>query len=216
MPDKVSLAQLGQRADTHDAVCPTQHATAERILSFVKPGDQVLELGGGDGRLAMDIAPHVDSYICSDAAEDLVSVAAARTRSLGNVRCLSLGTEDASLPRNQDIVLGIDLLHLLDDVPRALQRMHWLLRPGGLLITRTVTVAGPTQALKLPDLLRRMMGRKPHMSMVTSAALERMVRTAGFEVVSCDMVPRYSRNCMIVARARPSSGEATGEGAERL
>ncbi len=201
MTDEVS--QVGDlRMQPAGTGSVSRDATSERIVSYTKSDQTVLELGAGDGRLAFDIAPHVGRYICSDAAADLVSVAASRTRGLGNVECVNLSAEDASLPRHLDMVIAIDLLQQLDDMPRALRRVHGLLRPGGLFVSRTVTVAGSSQALRLPDLLRQMIGRPPRMSLVSAPALERMVRTAGFDVISCDMLPRDSRNCMIVAKAR--------------
>ncbi len=201
MTDEISQA-TGPHAAGMQPACPVGQATIERLQSFVNPDDTVLELGGRDGRFAVALAPFVSHYICSDAEDDLVSVAQARTRDLKNVECVNLSAQDASLPRHLDAVIAIDLLHTLDDIPHALSRIHGLLRPGGLLLSRTVTVEGTSQALRLPDLMRQMLGRRPKMTMIPPAALERMVRTAGFEIVSCDMVPRGSQNCMIVARSR--------------
>ncbi len=190
------------RAVAHEPGSATEWATVERFKSYLKPDQTVLELGGRDGRMAVAFAAEVKRYICSDAAGDLVDVAKARTRHLQNVDCVNLSAEDASLPRHLDAVIAIDVLHQLDDIPRALSRAHGLLRPGGLLLSRTVTVSGSASALRLPDILRKALGRRPRLSVTSPATMERMVRTAGFEILSCDMVPRGSNNCMIVARSR--------------
>ena len=56
---------------------------------------------------------------------------------------------DASLVAGSfDVVMGFNLLHLVEDCPGYLARMHDLLAPGGLLIIKTPCLAEPSLGLK--------------------------------------------------------------------
>lgn len=196
-----ALRAVGEVRGTHPKDA-TMSPTLERFRSYLNAQDHVLELGGGDGHVTRILAPFVSHYTYSDADPHLLEAAKAELTDLRHIDFVQIRAGNAGLPTGVDALLAVDYLHRLDDLPRALHRVRGMLRPGGMFLSRTVTVNGAGHMLRLPDLLRRLFGRQPHLSIVSAAALERMVRLAGFEIISCDMLPRGGNTCVIAARAR--------------
>lgn len=180
------------------------HDLQERVRSFMRPTDHVLELGSGTGAMADKLARHVARYHCTDASGAMVDLARNRLQwaCRTHVRCAVARVGAPDLPQDQDMVLALDLLHLLDNVPDALRQIHALIRPGGYFIAKTPCFTGPAMTLRLPLYLAYLSGRAPRITMMRPETLERMVRSAGFGIVSCEALPRGSRNILIVAQVR--------------
>ena len=177
-------------------------AMLDRIISYLQPGDHVVELGAGTGSTALVLAPHVARYDLTDFSAEMIAIAAAKTADVENITCDQIAADDPDLPRGVDVVLALNLLHLMKDVPKSLRLMNGMIAPGSFLISNTVVFQGLGRLLWLPIKVMQLFGKAPHVTTMTQASLERMVKAAGFEVVSCEMLPRKGRTCMIVARAR--------------
>ena len=191
------------RVAVHSALRPGvdpdgRKAAAERLQSYVKRSHHVLELSGGSGALAREIAPLVARYDLTDPSPAQIEMAEAAAEGLPTLRCRVGRLGDPALPRTVDVVVAMNLLHRLPDLPHGLRQINGLLRPGGLLCCKTPVSPGPQMATRGPVALwRRITGRGVPL---TAEGLERMVKSADFGIVSFDRVPRGSEHCMIVAR----------------
>jgi SAM-dependent methyltransferase len=109
--------------------------------------------------------------------------------------------EDESL-RGQpyDVVLAMNLLHLLDELPARLRRIHELVAPGGLFVSKTPCIGDLGFAFKLVIPLMRAAGLAPYVSFVTERSLGEDIAAAGFELLETGMYPRKSRSFFVVAR----------------
>ena len=113
----------------------------ENIRKHVKESDTVIDFGCGTGTYSIAIADKVKSIHATDISEKMLSIASERTRSrdIGNINFEHIGIFDTKLqPESYNVVLAFNILHLQQDLNKALHRIHELLTPGGLLISKTV------------------------------------------------------------------------------
>lgn len=81
----------------------------------------------------------------------------------------------------------------------SLDRGQSLLKPGGVLISKTVCLAEQTRLWAIPISLMRMVGFAPYVNMMTFADIEGAITEAGLDVIETGLYPEpYSR--FVVAR----------------
>jgi ubiquinone/menaquinone biosynthesis C-methylase UbiE len=164
----------------------------------------VLELGSGTGTTALKLAAHAREILATDYAAEMISIATAKADAAGvsNVRFRVCSVNDPVLARASfDVVMAMNLLHLLPDLPGQLRLIHRLVRPGGLFISKTPCVGDQGLAVRLAIPLMRVVGIAPYVNFVTERSLTSDLEHAGFEVLETGMYPRKSRSFFVVARA---------------
>jgi SAM-dependent methyltransferase len=106
----------------------------------LQPGEQVLEVAGGAGRVGLQAAAAVGpegSVLCSDFSPEMVRVARERFERLGvsNVETRALDAQDLKLDDGSfDAVLCRFGYMLMPDPRQALRESARVLRPGGRLV----------------------------------------------------------------------------------
>lgn len=83
-----------------------------------------------------------------------------------------------------DAAIGYNILHLLHDRPATLASLHRLLRPGGLFITKTVSLPEMSPLFRVILPIMQAIGKAPHVTFVSEAALEAEIEMAGFEIIA--------------------------------
>lgn len=96
------------------------------------PGKNVLEIGCGTGRFTEAFAESGAAIIAVDISADLLEVARARSLPPDRVRFVEKPFEECDVDGPFDAVIGSSVLHHLQ-IGISLQRIHDLLRPGGIL-----------------------------------------------------------------------------------
>lgn len=91
-------------------------------------------------------------------------------------------------------------MHLVDDLPDTLARIHSHLRPGGLLISKTWCFADLGLKLRLLFPVLRIVGMFPPATALSVDQLRRAMQDAGFEIVDQQLFGAYPANPYIVAR----------------
>ena len=206
MPQESPQAAFWNRVARRYAAMPmrkpeTWEETLARTARHLHPGAQVLELGCGTGSTALRLAPHVAHYTATDDAAEMIAIATERAADLPTLHPLQARPGDGSLPRGPfDAVMAFNLLHLLPDLPAALSEAHGLLKPGGLLITKTPCLGGPWLALWPLVRTLGLFGKAPPLRFLSPAALERRITAAGFTILERDDLPRRPPSRFIVAR----------------
>ena len=105
----------------------------------------------------------------------------AQQAGIDNVKFIQSSVEEFTADGSYDMVLALNLLHLLPDRTAALAKIHRLLKPGGLFISSTVCLADSMWYLRPVIPVLQWIGKAPYVSFVgTSDVLDEMA-AAGFE-----------------------------------
>lgn len=179
--------------------------TLERSRAWLKPDDRVLEIGCGTGTTALRLAPHAGHITGSDISQEMIAIAEEKrvAEGTGNVAFIGAPSSDARLEGSAfDAVLAFNVLHLLDELPMALNRVRSLLKPGGLMISKTPCLADMTVALRLLIPAMRLVGQAPPVNFLSKAALPRAVEEAGFRIEESGLHAAKGNSLFIVARKR--------------
>lgn len=136
-----TAAEHWARAAEKDEVGASAEAARWMLrVADLQPGERVLEVAGGAGRVGLQAAAEVapeGSVLCSDFSPEMVKVARERFEQLGasNIETRVLDAQDLDLDDTAfDAVLCRFGYMLMPDPPRALRESARVLRPGGRLV----------------------------------------------------------------------------------
>lgn len=184
--------------------------TLDRTRALLTPDDQVLELGCGTGSTALRLAGDVRSYLATDLSAGMIAIAREK-QSASAIPALAfrIGTAEASIFEvgRYNAVLGFNYLHMVRDVPATLRRIHTLLAPGGLFISKTPCLGDMNPLLSLVLLPgMRAIGKAPYVSVFKQAELCKLVSSAGFDILATEnhATKGNDRRPCIVARKKQS------------
>ncbi|TNF85940.1 MAG: class I SAM-dependent methyltransferase [Gammaproteobacteria bacterium] len=151
--------------------------------ALMRPDMEVLELGCGTGSTALTHASHVAHIMATDVSAAMIGIGREKAELAGidNVRFRQSGVEEFEAPDGSyDMVLALNLLHLLPDRRGALAKIHSLLKPGGIFVSSTVCLADRLWFLRPLIPLLQWVGKAPYVSFVGAEQVMREVVTAGF------------------------------------
>lgn len=174
-------------------------ALLDDVLARLRPTDRVLEIGCGTGGTAIALAPFVASYTASDFSAEMLRIARAKPAPTPP-RFVLADARTALAEGPFDVVCAFAVLHLVDDLPDLLARIHAQLPPGGLLITKTWCFADLPLKLRLLFRLLRGFGLFPPATLLSVAGLHRTLQDAGLETVDQRIFGANPQNPYIVAR----------------
>ena len=154
--------------------------------SFFEPNMRILEFGCGTGTTAIHHAPHVQHVDATDISENMIEIGRGRAREAGiNNITFTRGTladfnaEDASL----DVVLGLNVIHLLPDRQETLAEVARILKPGGIFVSSSACLGHSfLRFIRLVAPLGKMMGLMPDVFIMTEAELATEITRAGFKI----------------------------------
>ena len=174
---------------------PAYEETLDRMREILQPHHRVLELGCGTGSTALELADSVDRYIGTDVASKMVEIAQGKLTEQ-SPQNLSFAVQDAGAMTSgsNDVVLALNLLHLLPDLENTLAEIYKALPSGGLLISKTGLLKDGLWLLPLVIPLMRAIGKAPFVRSLSEESLIGLLENAGFKVteklVQGGMVPR--------------------------
>jgi len=116
----------------------------DAILKNVEFGanSRVLEVGTGEGRTALNIAPHAGDVYGIDIDEEILKVASAKLGESGleNVHFIEAAIRETSFEDDFfDVILCPWVLHHVDDKNAAMREVCRILKPGGVFLSIDVT-----------------------------------------------------------------------------
>jgi ubiquinone/menaquinone biosynthesis C-methylase UbiE len=176
--------------------------TLERVRSYLTPSQRVLEVGCGTGTTALHLAPHAAQIVASDLSPGMIDIARAKAEAAGieNVSFLTGTLDDLDVdPRSFDVVMAFNVIHLLADIPGALRRLHNLLTPGGLLVSKTPCIGEMNPLVRLAIPVMRAFGKAPFVNFVKMSSLRESISDAGLTIVETGLYPAKSHSLFIVA-----------------
>ena len=152
---------------------------------YFEPDMQVLELGCGTGSTAIVHAPYVEHFYAIDISSKMIEIAQGKadTKGIENITFEQSTIDEYCAPdQTIDAVLGLSILHLLDNKEDVIARVHKALEPGGVFVTSTACIGDTMKFLKVVAPIARFLGLMPFIDVFTTKELEDSLTAAGFEI----------------------------------
>lgn len=156
-----------------------RHIVADYIRPT--PGMRILDLGCGPAEI-LAYLPHDITYVGYDMSAAYIDSATARFGTRGEFRCRLLEQAEANGLEKFDLVMGIGVLHHLDDAQSAafMALAQSALKPNGRVLTRD-----PCYAAGQNPLARFLIARDRGQHVRDATAYERLGRAAFSQVTGC-------------------------------
>jgi ubiquinone/menaquinone biosynthesis C-methylase UbiE len=185
-----AAARFWDRAADRYARMPMRGEAAWReklaiIRGLTGPEAEVLELGCGTGSTAIEIAPHARRILATDISGRMLEIARqkAAAAGAGNVAFRRAGVEELEAPEGAfDLVLAMNLLHLLEDREGAMARVFPWLRPGGAFVSGTMCLSDGLGWVRWVSPVARRLGLFPALQSFPETRLTEELRRAGFAI----------------------------------
>ena len=163
----------------------TYERKLEQTQALFSPRDQVLEFGCGTGSTALIHAPHVGHITATDYSPKMIDIARSKLGEVTNVSFeVSTLEQWSAPPASYDVVMGLNILHLLPDHRRALAKAYELLKPGGYMVTSTACIGEMNGVLRTILPIASALRVLPYVAVFTQDEFEADLRAAGFEIQS--------------------------------
>ena len=146
---------------------------------------EVLEFGCGTGSTAIDHAPYVKHIQAIDISSKMIEIAQGKAdaNNIENVTFRRSTIDELSMnDQTLDAVLGLSILHLLDNKEKVISRVHKILKPGGIFVTSTACIGDAMKFFKIVASIGKFLGLMPLVKVFTTRELEDSFTDAGFEI----------------------------------
>lgn len=169
---------------------------------YFKPEMEVLEFGCGTGGTAIIHAHYVKHIRAIDISSEMIKIAKAKAEAQGinNVTfeqstIEELKTADCSY----DAVLGLSILHLLENKESAIAKVYKMLKPGGVFVTSTTCMGDAYSWFKLIAPIGKALGFFPLVRIFTAQDLIESLTDGGFPI-DYQWQPSKDKAIFIVAK----------------
>ncbi len=157
----------------------------EVTRQYFRPDMEVLEFGCGTGSTALLHAPYVRHIRATDFSSKMIDIAKCKAEEQGveNVTFEVAAIEDLDIPdESVDAVLGMSILHLLENREEAIARVFRVLKPKGVFVCSTACIADMMFLLKYVVAVGRFLRLFPLVQVFSVRALEQSLTDAGFVI----------------------------------
>ena len=172
---------------------------------YFLPDMGVLELGCGTGSTAIAHAPYVKHILAIDISSKMIEIAQGKAdaKNVENVTFMrSTIDEFSASDQTFDAVLGLSILHLLDNKEEVTAKVHKMLKLGGIFVTSTACIGDTMMRfLKVIVPIGKFFGLMPMVKVFTTKELEDSLTDAGFEI-DYQWQPGKGKAVFIVAKKR--------------
>jgi ubiquinone/menaquinone biosynthesis C-methylase UbiE len=169
---------------------------------YFQPDMEVLEFGCGTGSTAIIHAAYVKHILAIDFSTNILAIAQGKAdaKKITNITFKRSAIEQFSVPDHSfDAVLGHSILHLLEDREGVIAKVHKMLKPGGLFITRTVCLGDTMKFVKFILPIGKFLRLMPLVKVFTVQELLDSITESGFEI-DHQWQPGKGKSVFIVAK----------------
>lgn len=174
--------------------------TRDRIAQILQPHHRVLEVGCGTGSTALELAGGVDRYIGTDVSGSMIAIAQGKQSADTPAHLRFAVHEAGDLPAGpHDVILALNLLHLLPNVQEVIATIYDALPPGGLFIAKTALMAASPWYVRWAIPPMQWIGKAPFVCSLSEAELRQMLKQAGFQLTESLVQPGLAPRIFTVA-----------------
>lgn len=179
-----------KRAQSYDSNITAHNLQYQRIIdktiSLVEKGATVLDFGCASGEISRGIAPYVKSLHGVDISPQMIHLAnqKAMENQADNLKFSVMDIMDVQLDTCQfDIIIAFNILHLVDDAHAVINRIHQLLKSGGILISQTPCLSERHILVRTIIHMAQVLDFAPSIHSFTANELEENLRNNHFRVI---------------------------------
>ena len=174
---------------------PASQELIARTKEYLNANDNVLDYGCATGTKTIELADRVKHIHGLDFSAEMISEATKKKDKV-NVTNVSFsqGTifNDDLEKASFDRIIAYSIIHLLEDSEKVIQRIHELLKPGGLLISETACFKDKMDfKTRLEFTTYRFMKRLGifplHLNMFKISDVEQLINRQNFNVVKAEI-----------------------------
>ncbi len=174
----------------------------EITRSYFREDWEVLEFGCGTGSTAIAHAPYLKHIRAIDISSKMIDIAR-RKADDGNVQNVSferMTIDDLRVPNQSlDAVLGLSILHLVENKAAVIAKVFKMLKPGGVFISSTACIADSMKFFKFIAPIGSFLRLMPLVAVFSEADLVDNLTKAGF-VIDHQWQPGKGKAVFIVAK----------------
>jgi ubiquinone/menaquinone biosynthesis C-methylase UbiE len=174
----------------------------EITREYLRSDMEVLEFGCGTGSTALLHAPYVKHILATDISSKMIEIAQGKAdaQNVENVTFRCTAIEKFSLPdQTLDAVLGLNILHLVENKDAVIAMIHKMLKPGGVFVTSTACIADMMRIFRLVVPVGRFLRLIPLVKVFSKRELQDSLTDAGFKI-DCQWQPGKNKAVFMVAK----------------
>lgn len=152
---------------------------------YFQPDMEVLEIGCGTGSTAIVHAPYVKHIRAIDFSANMIDIAQTRAaaQNIPNLTFEQSTIDELDIPdQSLDAVLGLSILHLLEDKEAAIAKVFDMLKPGGIFVTSTVCLGDQMAWFNWIAPIGKFLGFFPLVKVFTIEELVNSLTNARFKI----------------------------------
>lgn len=152
---------------------------------YFDPDMDVLEIGCGTGSTALIHAPYVRHIHATDLSSNMLDIARekASAENVSNITFEQKAVSELNMPdQTFDAILGMSILHLLENKEAAISNAYKMLKPGGVFVSSTVCLGDKPLFFKPLLLVGRFLRLFPLVKMFTTHDLVYSIEQSGFDI----------------------------------
>jgi 2-polyprenyl-3-methyl-5-hydroxy-6-metoxy-1,4-benzoquinol methylase len=161
----------------------------DETKKFLDASAVILDYGCATGSIALEMAGIVKEVHGIDLSSKMIEIARKKAdeRKIENIEFAHATIFDESLTEESfDLILASSILHLLENLPQVLNRIHQLLKPGGLFVSATPCLGEKTLVsilVNIPTFLLSKIGILPHINFLSIPGLVASITNESFQIV---------------------------------
>jgi ubiquinone/menaquinone biosynthesis C-methylase UbiE len=174
----------------------------EVTRGHLQPDMEMLEFGCGTGSTAIIHAPYVRHVRATDISEKMLAIARAKADAAGiaNITFECAGIDDLQAADGScDVVLGMSILHLLEDRDSTIAKVYRMLRPGGIFVSSTTCLGEKMAFIKYIAPIGKAIGLMPLVKVFNVPDLVASLTNCGF-AIDYQWQPGKGKAAFIVAK----------------
>ncbi|GAA0819899.1 class I SAM-dependent methyltransferase [Colwellia asteriadis] len=152
---------------------------------YLSKNSEVLEFGCGSGGTAIIHAPFVKQIVATDISEKMIKIAKTKANkcNINNIIFQQSTLDNLVVQeRHYDVVLGLNILHLLEDVDRSINHVYKLLKSNAIFISSTSLVGEVNVIFRWLIVIMQFLGLAPYVDFLTKKQLTDKLIKAGFSI----------------------------------